>query len=90
LEGGTAFAQAARMSGSTVSRALYAHFDRIRQSELERLEKKLRGLTPDDRRSVEAMTAEVIHAIARVPERHIAADASPRTLEALVQLFALE
>ena len=78
------------MSGSTVSRALCAHFDSIRQAELVRLEKKLRALTPDDRRSVEAITAEVIRGIARVPERRIDADASPQTLAALVRLFALE
>jgi len=77
------------MSGPTVSRALTARFDSIRQNELARLDKKLRGLTAEDRRSVEAITAEVIHAIARVPERAIDADASQDALEALVRLFAL-
>jgi len=72
-----------------VSRALSARFENIRQSELVRLEKKLRRLSADDRRSVDAITAEVIHAIARVPERNIDADTSPRALEALVRLFAL-
>ena len=77
------------MSGPTVSRALRARFETIRQSELVRLDKKLRGLTDDERRSVEAITAEVIHAIACVPERTIDDDTPPRALEALVALFGL-
>ena len=78
------------MSGPMVSRALCAHFDSVRQSELARLEKKLRRLTSDERRSVETITAEVIHAIAHGPRQLIDADTSPRTLDALVRLFALE
>ena len=77
------------MSGSMVSRALRARFETIRRSELARLEKKLRGLTADDRQSIEAITAEVIHAIARVPERTIDRDTPPHALEALIELFAL-
>jgi glutamyl-tRNA reductase len=72
-----------------VSRALRARFETIRQSELVRLDKKLRGLTDNERRSVEAITAEVIHAIACVPERTIDDDTPARALEALVELFGL-
>lgn len=72
-----------------VGRALRARFETIRQSELVRLDKKLRGLTDDERRSVEAITAEVIHAIACVPERAIDDDTPPRALEALIELFGL-
>ena len=77
------------MSGLMVSRALRARFETIRQSELVRLDKKLRGLTDDERRSVEAITAEVIHAIACVPEQTIDDDTPPRALEALIELFGL-
>ena len=77
------------MSGTTVSRALQYRFDAIRQAEIERLEKKLRGLTEDERQSVEAITADVIHAIARVPHRALNDDISTPTLEALVHLFEL-
>ena len=78
------------MSGPMVSRALRARFETIRQSELVRLDKKLRGLTDNERRSVEAITVDVIHAIACVPERAIDdADTPPRALEALVELFGL-
>jgi glutamyl-tRNA reductase len=73
-----------------VSRALRARFETIRQSELARLEKKLRGLTEHQRASVEAITAEVIQAITRVPERAIDDNTPTPALEALVQLFALE
>jgi hypothetical protein len=72
-----------------VSRALRARFDMIRQSELVRLDKKLRGLTDDERRSVEAITAEVIQAIACVSAQTIDDNTPPRTLEALVALFGL-
>ena len=72
-----------------VGRALRARFETIRQAELLRLEKKLRGLTDEERRSVEAITAEVIDAIAGVPERTIDDDTPPRALEALIELFVL-
>lgn len=78
------------MSGPTVSRALRTRFDRIRRAELERLDKKLRGLTDADRRSVEAITADIIQAIARVPERALAADTPPVALDAVVRLFDLD
>ena len=77
------------MSGLMVSRALRARFETIRQSELVRLDKKLRGLTDEERRSVEAITADVIHAIACVPEQTIDDDTPPRALEALIELFGL-
>ena len=83
------FAGTPGMSGPAVGRALRARFETIRQAELERLSKKLRGLTDDDRRSVEAITAEVIHAIARVPEHTIDPDTPPQALEALIHLFGL-
>jgi glutamyl-tRNA reductase len=73
-----------------VSRALRARFESIRQSELVRLEKKLRGLTDEERRSVDAITAEVVHAIAGIPERTIVDGAAPpAALNALIELFAL-
>jgi len=78
------------MSGPTVSRALRTRFDRIRRAELERLDKKLRGLTDADRRSVEALTADIIQAIARVPEQALAAEAPRASLDAVVRLFELE
>ena len=55
------------MSGGAVSRALQDRFEAIRQSEVERLGKKLRGLSADDRRLVEAITSDVVRAIAGVP-----------------------
>ena len=77
------------MSGRMVSRALRARFEMIRRSELARLDKKLRGLTEGDRQSVEAITAEVIHAITRVPEHAIDDNTPPHALEALIHLFEL-
>ena len=78
------------MSGPMVSLALRARFETIRQSELARLDKKLRGLTDEERRSVDAITAEVVHAIACRPQRTIdSGDALPAALTALIELFAL-
>jgi hypothetical protein len=78
------------MSGSTVSRALRKRFDAITSAEITRLDKKLRGLTDDERQSVEAITAEVIAAIAGVPERALAVEPPQPALAALVHLFALD
>ena len=78
------------MIGPSVSRALRNRFESIRQAELERLNKKLRGLTDEDRRSVDAITSEVVHAIASLPERALVAGAPPSAVDALVRLFALE
>lgn len=78
------------MSGGRVSQALRERFESIRQSEVERLEKKLRGLSDDDRRTVEAITAEVVQAIAGVPARALAAEDSEPALQAFVRLFALD
>jgi glutamyl-tRNA reductase len=77
------------MSGSCASRALRERFETIRRAEIERLTKKLRGLSDDDRRSVEAITVDVIHALVRVPERVLAAESSEPAARALVRLFGL-
>ena len=77
------------MSGPTVSRALHDRFEAIRRAELERLKKKLGGLSDEDRRHVETITADIIHAIARLPAQALS-NAQPRALEALVRVFALK
>jgi glutamyl-tRNA reductase len=77
------------MSGSCASRALRERFETIRRAEIERLTKKLRGLSDDERRSVEAITVDVIHALVRVPERVLAAESSEPAAHALVRLFGL-
>jgi glutamyl-tRNA reductase len=77
------------MSGPKVSQALHDRFEAIRRAELERLKKKLGSLTDEDRRHVESITADIIHAIARVPANALS-NAQPPALEALVRLFALE
>jgi len=77
------------MSGSCASRALRERFETIRRAEIERLTKKLKGLSDDERRSVEAITEDVIHALVRVPERVLAAESSEPAARALVRLFGL-
>ena len=78
------------MSGGVVSQALRDRFESVRQSEVERLDKKLRGLSDDDRRVVEAITEEVVQAIAGVPARVLAQEVPEPALEAVVRLFGLE
>lgn len=78
------------MSGGVVSQALRDRFESIRQSEVERLEKKLRGLSDADRRVVESVTAEVVRAIAGIPAQMLAEEVPEPALEAVVRLFALE
>ena len=78
------------MSGLTASQALHNRFDAIRRAELERLKKKLTGLSDADRLSVDEITADVIGALTRGPQQALA-EASPLiAVEALVRLFALE
>jgi glutamyl-tRNA reductase len=77
------------MSGSAVASALRDQFETIRQHEIKRLDKKLRGLSDDDRQSLEAITAEIVHAIVSVPARALDDHAPEPALEALVRLFGL-
>jgi glutamyl-tRNA reductase len=78
------------MSGPAVSRALQDRFEDIRRVEFARLKKRLGGLNDEERRSVEAITAAIIHAIAQVPARVLSTDIHEPVLEAVVRLFALE
>jgi glutamyl-tRNA reductase len=87
---GITIARTIVMSGPTISKALHARFEAIRRVELERLRKKLGGLSEEDRRRVESITADVIHAIARVPADVLVGDLHPPAVDAVVRLFALE
>ena len=78
------------MSGSTVGRALESRFNAILRAEIERLDKKLRSLTAEDRQTVEALTADIIQAIARVPAERLAGEVPAHTVDAVVRLFALD
>ncbi len=78
------------MSGPGVSRALQNRFEAIRQTEFQRLSRKLGGLNDDERRSIEAITTDIIQAIARVPADALSSEVQPPALEAFVRLFGLE
>ena len=78
------------MSGPAVGQALYERFEVIRRAELDRLKKKLGGLTDEERGHIDAITADITHAIARVPALALSNEVDPLALEALVRLFALE
>jgi len=78
------------MSGNRASQALQDRFDTIRRAELERLKKKLGGLTEADRQFVQQITSDVVNALARGPQEALAQDPPSIAVEALVRLFALE
>ena len=77
------------MSGLTAGEALRERFESIRRAELQRLNKKLRGLTDDQRESVEAITADITRAIAGVAERGLSEHGAQPAVDALVRLFRL-
>ena len=78
------------MSSSTVTEALRARFDALRRSELDRLSRKLAGLSDTDRQSVESIVAHVVDALVRVPAQGLANASAPETLRAIVHLFDLQ
>lgn len=67
--------------------ALGDRFESIRRAEIARLRKKLAVLSAADRAEVEAITAQVVQAIAAVPSRALAGDESPVLVRAVVELF---
>ena len=77
------------MSGPAVGEALRERFESIRRAELERLAKKLRGLSDDQRQSIDAITADITRAIVSVAERGLSAHGSQPAADALVRLFRL-
>ena len=77
------------MSGPAVGEALRERFESIRRAELQRLNRKLRGLTDDQRQSVDAITADITRAIVDVAERGLLVHDSQPAADALVCLFGL-
>jgi glutamyl-tRNAGlu reductase-like protein len=78
------------MSGTIVGRALERYFDQVRRKELDRLTRKLAGLSPSDRAAAEAVIADVIRGVGRVPAIALAGAPHDETLEAIVHLFRLD
>lgn len=78
------------MRGSSVSRALQDRFEAVRRAEYERLKRKLNGLSDADRRSAEAIIADVVAALAMVPARALVSGSPPQAVEAIVRLFGLD
>lgn len=79
------------MSGGMVGDALQAQFEAVCREELERLRRKLTGLSDTERESAEAISADVIGALTREPSQMLAAaPPHPTAIDAVVQLFALQ
>jgi glutamyl-tRNA reductase len=78
------------MSGTVVGRALERRFEDVRRKELDRLSRKLAGLSPSDRALAEAVIADVVGALGRVPAAALACAQHNPTLEAVVHLFRLD
>lgn len=78
------------MSGEMVGDALQEHFGAVCREELERLRRKLVGLSDTERESAEAIIADVIGALTREPSQMLADEPPhPAAIDAIVQLFAL-
>ena len=77
------------MNGPTAAEALAGRFRAIRESELARLDKKLRDLTEDDRESIKAIAAQVTEAIAQVAHRALHAGVSQQAVDVLIRVFEL-
>lgn len=78
------------MSGGMVRDALQERFDTVWCEELERVRRKLGGLSGDDRASAEMVIATVIGALARPAERLVEDPPHPGAIDAIVHLFALD
>jgi len=79
------------MSGGMVADALQEHFDAVCREELERLRRKLVGLSDIERESAESVIAGVIGALSREPSQMLAGEPPhPAAIDAIVQLFALQ
>ena len=74
--------------------ALRRHFEIVRQSELERLEPKLNGLTPDARARVDEVTKLLIQKLLLTPTEQLKTATDPATAtqyaEAIAQVFQLD
>lgn len=78
------------MSGGMVRDALQERFDAVCREELDRLRRKLIGLSDDERACAEAVIADVIGALARPAERLVDDPPHPAAIDAIVRLFALD
>lgn len=80
------------MSGGMVRDALQEHFDAVCRDELDRLRRKLAGLTDDERSSAELVIADVIGALAKTSVERLSDGEPPHpaTIDAIVHLFALD
>lgn len=80
------------MSGGMVRDALQERFDAVCREELDRLRRKLVGLSDDERACAETVIADVIGALARTSVQRFedGNPPQPATIDAIVQLFALE
>jgi len=77
------------MSGALAARALEAQFESIRRSEFTRLRRKVAAFSPEFVAQVDAITADVVRAIARRPVAALEADATPGLVQVALELFHL-
>lgn len=80
------------MSGGRVKDALQEHFEAVCRGELDRLRRKLVGLSDAERACAETVVADVIGALARTSVERLddGNPPHPAAIDALVHLFALE
>lgn len=69
------------------ARALRERFESIRQTELVRLRKKVSTLNDDEQAEVDAITLDIVQAIAAGPARVLADEPSPELVRTVIDLF---
>jgi glutamyl-tRNA reductase len=77
------------MCGEAAARALRTRFEEIRRAELQRLRKKIASLGPSAVAEVDAVTAQVVQAIASRPTWTLRHDNDPPLVDAVLHLFGV-
>lgn len=74
---------------SPLTKALQKRFEEVSRSELQRLRKKTSGLEPDARAAIDAVTVEVMQAIAARATERLQGPDSDRLATLLARLFGV-
>ncbi len=78
------------MSGEAAARVLHDRFEAIRRAEMARLHRKIASLSAHEQAAVDAITAQVVHAIAQHPAAALSRDDSSGLVQAAFELFKVQ
>ncbi len=75
------------MSGDAAAQVLHDRFEAIRRAEMARLRRKLSSFSEQEQSAVDAITAQVVHAIVQHPAAALRRHSSPGLVQAAFDLF---